>query len=221
MKFNSNKSAPLQKSLSALVLAIFLFGQVFAQTTAPAVNSLSATEKELADKITIETIKEYTAALAADDMQGRGTMQPGGDKAANWIAERFQKLGLKPLGDKGSYLQKINFKETLMTPDTSFKVGDENLKFGTEFGIAPFSAGIQIDERRDGFRRLRNRSRRNQAQRPRQYVARRQNRRDARRSADWNFQKRLGKSKAQQVFIFKICLERRRRNCFYRSRQRR
>jgi Zn-dependent M28 family amino/carboxypeptidase len=135
MKYYSNKSARWQKVLSALMLTVFLFGQSFAQTT------LSATEKELADKINVATIKEVTTALAADDMQGRGTMQPGGDKAANWIADRFQKLGLKPLGDKGSYLQKIDFKETLMTSETGFKVGNENLKFGSEFGIAPFSAG--------------------------------------------------------------------------------
>jgi len=135
MKYYSNKNARWQKVLSALMLTVFLFGQSFAQTT------LSATEKELADKINIATIKEITTALAADDMQGRGTMQPGGDKAANWIADRFQKLGLKPLGDKGSYLQKIDFKETLMTSETAFKIGNENLKFGSEFGIAPFSAG--------------------------------------------------------------------------------
>ncbi len=96
MKYQSGKTALWQKSLSALMLAVFLFGQAFAQTGA-----LSATEKEIADKITIPTIKEATAALSAEDMQGRGTMQPGGDKAANWIADRFQKLGLKPLGDKG------------------------------------------------------------------------------------------------------------------------
>jgi Zn-dependent M28 family amino/carboxypeptidase len=136
MKYYSKKSARWQKALSALVLSVLVFGQAFAQTA-----GLSATEKELADKITIETIKEITVALSADDMQGRGTMQPGGDKAANWIAERFQKLGLKPLGDKGSYLQKIDFKETVMTPQTAFKVGEENLKFGSDFGIAPFSAG--------------------------------------------------------------------------------
>lgn len=135
MKYYSNKLVRWQKVLSALMLAVLLFGQSFAQT------SLSATEKELADKITVETIKEITTALAADDMQGRGTMQPGGDKAANWIADRFQKIGLKPLGDKGSYLQKINFKETVFESQTTFKVGEENLKFGSDFGIAPFSAG--------------------------------------------------------------------------------
>jgi Peptidase family M28 len=135
MKYYSNKNARWQKALSALLLTVFLFGQTFAQV------ELSATEKEIADKITVETIKTATAALAADDMEGRGTMQPGGDKAANWIADRFQKIGLKPLGDKGSYLQKIDFKETVFTSQTSFKVGEENLAFGKDFGIVPFTAG--------------------------------------------------------------------------------
>jgi hypothetical protein len=113
-----------------------------AQQTAPApapapARELSQTEKALAANIKIQTIKEITAALAAPEMQGRGTMQPGGDKAANWIADRFQKLGLKPLGDKGSYLQKINFRETTLAPETSLKVGGENLKFGSDYAFVP------------------------------------------------------------------------------------
>ncbi|HSK72794.1 MAG TPA: M28 family peptidase [Pyrinomonadaceae bacterium] len=131
----------LRKEMTALLLSLLLFGQVFAQTTAPAVGSLSATEKEIAEKITIAAIKEYTTALAAPEMEGRGTMQPGGDKAANWIAERFQKFGLKPLGDKGSYLQKIEFKEIVATPETMFKAGDETLAFGTDYGILPMNNG--------------------------------------------------------------------------------
>ncbi|MET0752399.1 MAG: M28 family peptidase [Pyrinomonadaceae bacterium] len=74
-------------------------------------------------------------------MQGRGTMQPGGDKAANWIADRFQKLGLKPLGDKGSYLQKIDFKESTATAETIFKVGEESLAHGTDFAFVPMNNG--------------------------------------------------------------------------------
>jgi hypothetical protein len=136
MKYYSNKSTRWQKALSALVLSVLVFGQAFAQTA-----GLSATEKELADKITVETIKEITADLSADDMQGRGTMQSGGDRAANWIVDRFQKLGLKPLGDKGSYLQKIDFKESVYTSETTFRLGEENLKLGSEFGIASFSMG--------------------------------------------------------------------------------
>jgi hypothetical protein len=128
-----------QKSALLLTLVFTLFAQSFAQTAAPA--KLAAAETELTERITTATIKEITAALSAADMQGRGTMQPGGDKAANYIADRFQKLGLKPLGDKGSFLQKIEFKETVLTPETAFKIGNETLKTGTDFAIAPFSGG--------------------------------------------------------------------------------
>lgn len=139
MNFRNTRARNWRTAIAALLLGgVLLFTQTFAQT-APA--KLSAAENALAEKISVETIKELTAALSAPEMQGRGTMQPGGDKAANYIAERFQKLGLKPLGDKGSFLQKIDFKEAVFTPDTSLKVGDENLKLGTDFAIAPFSAG--------------------------------------------------------------------------------
>lgn len=127
--------------VSAAMLFALFTGQIFAQTAAPVKSNLSATETELTDKITVASIKEMTAALSAPEMEGRGTMQPGGDKAANWIADRFQKMGLKPLGDKGSYLQKIDFKESVFTPETSLKIGDETLKLGSDYGIAPFSSG--------------------------------------------------------------------------------
>lgn len=113
--------------------------QSFGQAVAPAVRPPSTADSEISDKITVETIKDITAALSAPDMQGRGTMQPGGDKAANWIADRFQKLGLKPLGDKGSYLQKIDFRETSFAPETTFRVGDETLKFGSDYAFLPYS----------------------------------------------------------------------------------
>jgi hypothetical protein len=131
-----------QKLMSAFFVSLLFFGQLFAQNgaaTAPA--SLSATEKQIADKITVAAIKEYTNALAAPEMDGRGTMQPGGDKAANWIADRFQKMGLKPLGDKGSYLQKIEFKELVTTPETMFQIGEEKLQHGDDFAFLPMNNG--------------------------------------------------------------------------------
>lgn len=130
-----------QKLISAFFVSLLFFGQVFAQNGAAtaAAAALSATEREIAEKITAATIKQYTNALAAPEMEGRGTMQPGGDKAANWIAERFQKMGLKPLGDKGSYLQKIEFKETVATPETMFQVGEEKLQHGTDYAFIPYT----------------------------------------------------------------------------------
>ena len=117
-------------------LSLFVV-QTLGQAAAPAAAKLSAIELELADKITIGSIKEMTAALASPEMEGRGTGQPGGDKAANWIAERFKSYGLKPLGDKGTFLQKVDFKEVVPTAETSFTIGDQSLAHGTEFAFVP------------------------------------------------------------------------------------
>jgi hypothetical protein len=126
-------------SMTALLLALLVFGKVVAQTAAANKPVLSAEEQALTTKISVQTIKNFTAALSAKEMEGRGTMQPGGDRAANWIAGRFKEMGLKPLGDKDLYLQKIDFKETVFTPETNFQIGDEKLKFGSDYAFIPYS----------------------------------------------------------------------------------
>lgn len=131
----------LRRAASAMLVSLLIFGQIFAQTVAPVKAVLAAEEQELAAKIDIQTIKDATATLSSDEMEGRGTMQAGGDKAANWIAERFKSLGLKPLGDKGSYLQRIDFKETAPTPETALTIGEEKLNFGTDFSLLPMNNG--------------------------------------------------------------------------------
>ncbi|HEX7335266.1 MAG TPA: M20/M25/M40 family metallo-hydrolase [Pyrinomonadaceae bacterium] len=131
----------IHRKYLALLLSIFLvtstaFG--WTQGAAPATTrTLSATEQKLADSINIATIKEIVNALAANEMQGRGTAQPGGDKAAAYLADRFAKLGLKPLGEKNSYLQPIKFRETQFLPQTAFTAGTANLKFGSDFFVSP------------------------------------------------------------------------------------
>jgi hypothetical protein len=140
-KFTGKSALKLRQSASALLIGLLLFGQIFAQTIAPAKVALAPEEQEFAAKIDVQTIKDVTATLSSDEMQGRGTMQPGGDKAANWIADRFKALGLKPLGDKGSYLQKIDFKETVATAETVLTIGDEKLNFGSDFGLLSMNNG--------------------------------------------------------------------------------
>ena len=133
-----------QKSLS-IVLAILLvtstaFGWAQAVVPAPT-RALSTTEQQLVDGLSLSTLKETVNALAADEMQGRGTAQPGGDKAAAWIADRFAKLGLKPLGANNSYLQPIKFKEIQFLPPATFTVGNQSLKLGSEFFVMPPYSG--------------------------------------------------------------------------------
>ncbi len=131
-----------RKSFAFLLIFALLSIPLAAQngSAGPARSSvLSETEAKLSANITVDTIKRFTNALSADEMEGRGTMQPGGDKAAAYIAERFKEMGMKPLGDKGSYFQSIDFRETVLSPDSGFEVGEKALKHGEDFAIAPFT----------------------------------------------------------------------------------
>jgi Peptidase family M28 len=139
-----NQYKYLSLLLSILLVTSTAFG--WTQGAAPATRTLSAAEQQLVDSISIASIKETVNALAADEMQGRGTMQPGGEKAAAYLADRFAKLGLKPLGEKNSYLQPIKFKETQFLPQTAFTVGTQNLKFGSEYFVSrPYSGDENIN----------------------------------------------------------------------------
>jgi len=64
-------------------------------------------EKSHLPKIDPARIRETVKYLSGDELEGRGTGQKGGDRAANWIAEQFKSFGLKPAGQNGSYFQDV------------------------------------------------------------------------------------------------------------------
>ncbi len=145
----SPRTVFLWRKLPALLLAFALltapaFGQATAVKPKPAA-SLTAAEREAAARVKTETIREVTTALSAKEMEGRGTAQPGGDRAAQYIADRFSKLGLKPLGDAGTFLQAIKFRSNQALAESSFKAGEATLKFADEFVPAPPYTAEQSD----------------------------------------------------------------------------
>ena len=132
------------KYLSVLLAFLIATSTAFGwtQATAPATSkALTATERQLVDSINVEGIKQTVNALAAPEMLGRGTAQPGGDKAAAYLADRYAKLGLKPLGDNNTYLQAVRFKETLVTSETRITAGTQTLKLGPDFFVLPPFSG--------------------------------------------------------------------------------
>ncbi len=56
--------------------------------------------------ITEADLRADLSLIASDSFQGRLSMQPGDDAAAQWVASEFQKAGLEPLVD-GGYLQPV------------------------------------------------------------------------------------------------------------------
>lgn len=61
---------------------------------------------------------QHVAYLASDDLDGRSTGSDGYRKAAAYVAEQFQSLGLQPAGTDG-YLQPIAFETRKLIPDKS------------------------------------------------------------------------------------------------------
>ena len=53
--------------------------------------------------------------LASDYLDGRLTGSPQNDSAATWLARRFKRLGLRPGGDGGTYLQHWTVSSTAAT----------------------------------------------------------------------------------------------------------
>jgi len=143
-------SAILSISLAATVPSASVFAwQQNSSATAVATKkpaaTLTATERKAAARLKLETIREVTAKLSSPEFEGRGTGQPGADRAAQYLADKFAKLGLKPAGENGTYLQPIKFKSTQVLAETSFKVGDAVLKHGADFVFLPPITSDQVD----------------------------------------------------------------------------
>ena len=59
-----------------------------------------AAQEPAADKASVDRLKAHLAELAGDAYEGRNAGYPGNDKAAEYIAAHFKKIGLRPAGQK-------------------------------------------------------------------------------------------------------------------------
>jgi Peptidase family M28 len=111
-------------------------------TTAAAPSPFFAAERSAAERITAERMKEILYYIASDEMQGRDTPSPGLDKTAQYIADNLKKLKLKPMGDKGSYLQHIALSKTEVDREhTTAQLGARIFRAGEDFLPAGRASG--------------------------------------------------------------------------------
>ena len=61
---------------------------------------------ELGDAVTPSSVRTILRILAADSMEGRLAASPGYARAAKWVGEEMQRIGLVPAGDSG-YFQRV------------------------------------------------------------------------------------------------------------------
>jgi hypothetical protein len=75
--------------------------------------------------------------IASPELEGRETTTRGQKVAARYIASEFQKLGLKPIGDSGSYFQQFNVELTKISDKSTLAVtttqGTSTFTIGKDF----------------------------------------------------------------------------------------
>lgn len=76
--------------------------------------------------ISAERIRQHTEILAHDSLEGRGTGQIGGEKAARYISSHFKNIGLTPMGDRNTFFQHIPMHGSTPLPSSELKIYFEN-----------------------------------------------------------------------------------------------
>jgi len=124
-----------EQIILSLLLSLFHIS-VFAQQGAKSPSiGLTADEQKAAAHLETKRIREVTTVLSSKEMEGRGTGQPGADRAAKYLADKFAELGLQPGGDARTYLQTVKFLFEQPSPNSSFKAADMTFKFKEDFVI--------------------------------------------------------------------------------------
>jgi hypothetical protein len=88
-----------------------------------------------ADAVTVDDLKKWLYTLASPEFEGRGTGTEGFRKAAEFMRDQYQGLGLEPAGDQGSFFQKVPWsapkiddKKTSLT----FRKGEQTVEVPCE-----------------------------------------------------------------------------------------
>ncbi len=88
-------------------------------------------QQKYAALITAEDAKKHLSIIASDAFEGRETGKPGAEKAANYIAGEFKKLGLQaPVN--GSYFLDVPLEEKSLKV-TAFTVNNQPFENGKDF----------------------------------------------------------------------------------------
>lgn len=87
-------------------------------------------------------VRKHILELASKKYAGRGYAQDGMRKAANYIAEEYQKIGLKPI--KGSFYQDFKIPIVQFEGDMNVEINGKILEPGIDYLVDPFSASFRI-----------------------------------------------------------------------------
>lgn len=95
-----------------------------------------AYKKPLVSAIKESDLKTDMYQLAADQFWGREAGTLDELKVSMWLADKMRAIGVKPAGENGTFFQFFNMYRHQITPQSSIKIGDKNLKLWKDILIA-------------------------------------------------------------------------------------
>ncbi|HEX7050510.1 MAG TPA: M28 family peptidase [Longimicrobiales bacterium] len=113
----------------------------------------SAGPAAAAATITPADFARHIGFLASDALRGRDTPSPGLDQAAEYVADHFERLGLRPAGVDGTYFQRYPLQRRALDVDgTRLELATASerpaLDYGTDFfavaGVPDSASGTPV-----------------------------------------------------------------------------
>jgi len=102
--------SPLARLLVPIGIAVAATSPLLAQSRSPV--------QRAAETITAAHFRDRVAVIADDSMRGRDTPSPELERTAAWVASEFRRIGLRPAGDQGSYIQRFQLRRS--RPDSAY-----------------------------------------------------------------------------------------------------
>ena len=87
-----------------------------------ALAAIDVTSANAADpEVSAERIKAHIAYLASDRLEGRGPGTRGEELTTDYLADEFKKAGLKPIGERETYLQPVPLLRVVTSPKSTLQ----------------------------------------------------------------------------------------------------
>lgn len=100
-------------------------------------------------EIDADDFRVMVEALASDDFEGRAPGSPGGEKTVEYIKAQFERIGLEPGGENGTFFQTVPMVETTADESTVLKLDSNgnarDLQFGTDMVIGTRTGKPEIN----------------------------------------------------------------------------
>ncbi len=129
----------MRRSLAFLALGL----SALAAAQYPGATPVPKEVKKGFDTITIGDAQDILGYLAGPECQGRGTGQPGFQKAADYVAAKFRAAGLKPMGENGSYFQHGTFYRPSVS-DAMLLTADNKAIERAQLSLNPLGRDVDV-----------------------------------------------------------------------------